>query len=77
MFSRFFSWLRRKPGAPLSRKEAELVSLVRNTPDVPLQGDELGMAETLVGRGVLRRAGPRRFVLTERGVIAYRSSRLG
>ena len=77
MFSRLFQWLGRKSDRPLSRSEAELVSLVRSTPDVPLQGAELGMAETLVGRGILRRAGPRRFVLTERGVVAYRSSRVG
>ncbi len=77
MLSRLFSWFRRSSGAPLSRKEAELVSLLRNSPDTPLQGEELGMAESLVGRGVLRRAGPRRFLLTERGVVAYRSSRLG
>ena len=56
----------------LTRAEVELITLVRLNPSTPLQGSDLALAQTLASRGLLKSAGARRFVVTERAVVAYR-----
>jgi hypothetical protein len=59
----------------LSRADVELISLVRMNPSTPLQGAELAAAKALASRGLLKPAGNRRFVVTERAVVACRQPR--
>lgn len=73
---------RLRPAAPprplansLTRAEVELITLVRLNPSTPLQGSDLALAQTLASRGLLKSAGARRFVVTERAVVAYRQPR--
>lgn len=60
----------------LSRADVELISLVRMNPTTPLQGPELSAAKALASRGLLKSAGARRFVVTERAVAACRQPRI-
>jgi len=70
------AWLRR-PGASaasLSKAESELISLLKLSPNEPLGGSDLSLATAMVARGLLRSAGGRKYVLTEKAAVAYRTT---
>lgn len=68
----FFSQFLRNREAGLSKAELELIGLLRLAPSEPLTGKDLVLAQAMVGKGLLKPAGPRRFVLTEKASVSYR-----
>lgn len=59
----------------LTRGEVELISAIRLSPSIPLQGPDLVKAKGLVSRGMLKSAGGNRFLVTEKAVAACRQPR--
>lgn len=59
----------------LSAAEVELIASIRLSPSVPLQGKELLIAQALQSKGLLKAAGSRRFILTEKAIVAFRAKR--
>ena len=72
-----FSWFAPKADSfnRLTRSEVELITMIRHDPATPLQGAELAQAQGLVSRGMLKSAGARRFLVTEKAVAACRKPR--
>ncbi len=72
-----WNWITRIVGKPagqdLSKAEFDLVALLRLSPSEPLSGKDLTLAQSMATRGFLRAAGSRRYVLTERALVAYRA----
>lgn len=57
----------------LNKAEFDLVALLRLSPSEPLNGKDLALAQAMTSKGLLRAAGARRYVLTERALVAYRA----
>jgi len=72
-----FSWFSSRTDSfnQLTRAEVELITMIRYDPSTPLQGKDLSQAQGLVSRGMLKSAGTRRFIVTEKAVAACRKPR--
>lgn len=58
------------PGG-LTSNEVAVIGLLRASPTEHLSGHDLVVAQSLASRGLLHRTAPSRFVLTEKGSVAY------
>lgn len=72
----FFQLLRklfkRHESTPLTEQERLLLGTLGAAPDLVLEGPDMAVAKCLLRRGYLRRVGPHRYLLTERGIEANR-----
>lgn len=75
MFSKFLRFGGLGRSAVLTREEVELIALIRLHPSEAMQGQDLAVALLLTARGLLRSAGGRRFVVTEKAIIAIKDHR--
>ncbi len=77
MFKVFKQLLGREEPAGLSKAEVDLIGLLRLSPQEPLNGKDLRLAQSMSSKGLLRSAGGRKYVLTEKATVAYRSATMG
>ena len=69
---KFLSWFtKRSSKEGLSKDELELIATLRVFPQEPLNGADLNIAKSLATRALLRPSGHRRFILTEKALVAY------
>lgn len=72
MISRLRSLFKGSSDNSLNRHEAEVLRMLRATPRTQLSGDDLACANRMSSRGLLKGAGVRQFVITEKGLAALR-----